>query len=163
MPVSFINERQKVDNIELGNDVILGDFVNLYGCTIGDRTKIGTFIEIQKNVSIGSDCKIQSHTFICEGVKIGNSVFVGHNVSFINDRHPRSVDDDGIMISSIDEWELEGVVVEDNVSIGTSVTIMGGCHIGQGAVIGAGALVLNDIPAGATAVGSPAKIIKLHR
>ena len=120
-----LNENKKsINNVDLGENVVINDFVNLYGCKIGNNTKIGTFVEIQKNAIIGDNCKIQSHTFICEGVKIGNGVFVGHNVSFINDKHPKAVNDDGKLITN--EWNLITTTVEDNVSIGTSATVMGG-------------------------------------
>lgn len=160
MGTSIFNARQKIDNVNIGKDVILCDFINLYECSIGERTKIGTFVEIQRGASIGSDCKIQSHTFICEGVHIGNGVFIGHNVSFINDKHPKAVNDEGNMISLQDEWEMSEINVEDGASIGTSATIMGGCSIGKNAVVGAGAMVLQDVPAGTTVVGNPARIIK---
>lgn len=159
MITSVSNKRQKIEKIEMGEDVWIADFVNLYGCRIGDRTRIGTFVEIQRNATIGSDCKIQSHTFICEGVHIGNGVFVGHNVSFINDKHPRAVNEAGNLIKNKNEWEMSEILIENNVSIGTSATIMGGLSIGEGAVIGAAALVLSDVPAGATVVGNPARII----
>ena len=158
MITSFENDKQKIDNVDLGENVRLGNFINLYGCKIGNNTKIGAFVEIQKNVEIGENCKIQSHTFICEGVKIGNGVFVGHNVSFINDKHPKAMNDDGKLITN--EWNLITTTVEDNVSIGTSATVMGGVSLCTGAVIGAGSVVITDIPAGATAVGNPARIVK---
>ena len=139
--------------MECGENVVIYDFVNLYGCKIGDNTKVGAFVAIQKGAGIGRDCKISSHSFICEGVQIGDGVFVGHNVSFINDRRPRAVDERGAMVR---EWVLEKTVVEDNVSIGTGATILCGVRLGRGAMIGAGAVVTDDVPPGATVVGNPA-------
>ncbi len=147
------------DDVKLGQDVRIYSFVNLYGCQIGDRTKIGTFVEIQKGVKIGSDCKISSHTFICEGVKIENRVFIGHNVTFINDRKPRATNPDG-SLQTKDDWVCEDTVIEEGASIGSSATIMCGITIGQNAIIGAGAVVINDVPNNTVVAGVPAKIIK---
>ncbi len=152
------SDRKIIKDVCCGDNVSIRDFVNLYGCTIGDGTKVGTFVEIQKGATIGKNCKIQSHTFICEGVHIGNGVFVGHNVSFINDVHPRAVDDNGDLIT--DQWQMDETIVEDRVSIGTSATIMAGIRIGKAAVIGAGSVVIHDVPDGATVVGNPARIIQ---
>lgn len=152
-------EKKNINNVKLGEDVKIFDFVNLYGCSIGDRTKVGTFVEIQKGATIGKDCKISSHTFICEGVHIGNGVFVGHNVTFINDKFPRAVNPDGSMQTE-DDWELIETFIKDRVSIGSSSTIMGGITIGENAVIGAGAVVTKDVPPNTVVVGVPAKVIK---
>lgn len=146
-------------DVILGKDVSIHAFVNLYGCTIGDQTKIGTFVEIQKNASIGKRCKISSHTFICEGVTIEDFVFIGHNVTFINDRHPRAVNPDGSMQTDLD-WQVTPTLVEQGVSIGSSVTVLCGVTIGAGALIGAGSLVLGDVPAGEVWAGNPARFIR---
>lgn len=160
MITNIENDYQKIDEVDVGENVKICSFVNLYGCKIGNGSKVGSFVEIQKGSSIGCNCKIQSHTFICEGVHIGNGVFVGHNVSFINDKYPKAVNKDGDLIDSYDEWQLRQTFVEDEVSIGTSATIMGGVTIGKGATIGAGAMVLKDVPPGCTVVGNPAHIVR---
>ncbi len=152
-------EKKNINNVKLGKDVKIFDFVNLYGCSIGDRTKVGTFVEIQKGATIGSDCKISSHTFICEGVHIGNGVFVGHNVTFINDKFPRAVNPDGSMQTE-DDWELIETFIKDRVSIGSSSTIMGGITIGENSVIGAGAVVTKDVPPNTVVAGVPARVMK---
>lgn len=146
-------------NVSLGKDVAIHAFVNLYGCRIGEQTKIGAFVEIQKNATIGKCCKISSHTFICEGVTIADYVFVGHNVTFINDRYPRAVNPDGSMQTELD-WQVTPTVVGERVSIGSSATILCGITIGAGAIIGAGSLVLADVPPGEVWAGNPAKFIK---
>ncbi len=146
-------------DVKLGQDVVLRDFVNLYGCTIGDRTKVGAFVEIQKGVTIGADCKISSHTFICEGVEIEDRVFVGHNVSFINDRYPRATNPDGSMQTAAD-WKVVPTFVKKGASIGTSSTILCGVTIGEGAIVGAGSVVTKDVPAGAIVAGNPARVMK---
>src|SRR5690606_9327928 len=128
------------EDVKLGSDVKIFSFVNLYGCSIGDRTKIGTFVEVQKGVVIGADCKISSHTFICEGVTIEDRVFVGHNVTFINDKTPRATNPDGTM-QSAEDWLCEPTRIEEGASIGSSVTILCGVTIGKNAIIGAGAVV----------------------
>ncbi|GAB4327489.1 MAG: acyltransferase [Flammeovirgaceae bacterium] len=153
------NERQSISNVQVGENVKIFKFVNLYGCTIGDGSKIGSFVEIQKGAIIGKNCKISSHTFICEGVKIGNGVFVGHNVSFINDLLPRAVNPDGSIQTEAD-WQLVETIVEDGASIGTGATILGGIRIGKNAVVGAGAVVTKDVPENAVVVGNPAKVIR---
>lgn len=151
---------QKIaDSVKLGRDVKIYDFVNLYGCSIGDRTKIGTFVEIQKGVRIGADCKISSHTFICEGVEIEDQVFIGHNVSFINDKFPRATNADGSMQTEQD-WKVVPIKVMKGASIGTSATILCGVTIGAGAIVGAGSVVTKDVPAGATVAGNPARLLK---
>lgn len=147
------------DDVKLGADVKIFSFVNLYGCSIGDRTKIGTFVEIQKGVTIGADCKISSHTFICEGVTIRDRVFIGHNVTFINDKVPRSTNADGSMQSE-EDWVCEPTLVEEGASVGSSVTILCGVRIGRNAVIGAGAVVTKDVPENTIVAGVPAKFLK---
>lgn len=145
-------------NVVLGKDVSIQAFVNLYGCTIGDHTKIGPFVEIQKNASVGKRCKISSHTFICEGVTIEDEVFVGHNVTFINDKHPRAVNADGSMQNDLD-WEVIPTVVGRGASIGSSVTVLCGVTIGAGALIGAASLVRSDVPPAEVWAGNPAQFI----
>lgn len=148
-------------NVNLGEGVILGKFINLYGCAIGDGSKIGAFVEIQKDVTIGRLCKISSHTFICSGVSVGDGCFVGHGVMFINDRHPRATRPDGSLETEAD-WADRYVetVVEDGVSIGSNATLMGGVRLGKGAVIGAGAVVTRDVPMGEVWAGNPARFLK---
>jgi len=147
------------DSVHLGEDVSIYHYTNLYGCTVGDGTKVGTFVEIQKNATIGKLCKISSHSFICEGVTIGDGCFVGHNVMFINDRFPASVNGHGELATEAD-WTLETTTIGEKVSIGTGAIIMCGITVGENATIGAGAVVLHDVPSGATVVGNPARIIK---
>lgn len=151
--------KKSLTDVTVGEDVKIFNFVNAYGCSIGDRTKVGAFVEIQKGADIGKDCKISSHTFICEGVKIGDGVFIGHNVSFINDMFPKAINDDGSMQTD-EDWELVKTEIKDHASIGTSVTILGGITIGFNALIGAGSVVTKNIPDNAVAAGNPAKIIR---
>jgi len=152
-------ENKNINNVELGENVIIYDFVNLYGCKIGNNTKIGTFVEIQKNAYIGNNCKISSHSFICEGVYIDDNVFVGHNVTFINDKYPRSTNEDGVLQSEAD-WKVEETVVKKGASIGSSATILSGVTIGENAIVGAGAVVTMDVPANSIVAGVPAKVIR---
>lgn len=152
-------EKKNINNVKLGENVKIFDFVNLYGCSIGDNTKVGTFVEIQKNASIGRNCKISSHTFICEGVHIGNNVFVGHNVTFINDKHPRAANPDGTMQTEAD-WKVIETFIKDGASIGSSSTIMCGITIGENAIVGAGAVVTKDVPPNTIVAGVPAKVIR---
>ena len=147
------------DDVTLGTDVKIYSFVNLYGCHIGDRTKVGAFVEVQKGVNIGSDCKISSHTFICEGVTIKDRVFIGHGVTFINDRTPRATNSDGSMQTE-DDWSCEETVIEQGASIGSGATIMCGITIGENAIIGAGAVVTKDIKSNTVVAGVPAKPIR---
>lgn len=147
------------DDVVLGEGVKIYSFVNLYGCKIGDNTKIGTFVEIQKGVSVGADCKISSHTFICEGVTIEDRVFVGHNVTFINDKVPRATAENGGLQTEAD-WECIPTLIKEGASIGSSVTVMCGITIGKNAVIGAGAVVTRDVPDNSVYAGVPAKFIK---
>jgi UDP-2-acetamido-3-amino-2,3-dideoxy-glucuronate N-acetyltransferase len=148
------------DSVQLGHDVRIAhpDLVNLYGCRIGDGTKIGTFVEIQKNASVGARCKISSHTFVCEGVEIDDEVFIGHGVMFTNDRFPRAGNADGSMQTDAD-WVVVPTVVRRRASIGSNATIVAGVTIGEGALIAAGAVVTRDVPAGALVVGVPARVV----
>lgn len=139
----------------MGNDVKIYNFVNLYGCQIGDGTKIGTFVEIQKGAKIGKNCKISSHSFVCEGVEIEDNVFIGHGVMFINDRFPRATNDDGSMQTE-EDWKLEKTHIKKGASIGSNATILCGVTIGEKAIIGAGAVVTKDVPDGGIAYGNPA-------
>ncbi len=148
--------RRIAPNVKLGKDVRIYAFVNLYGCEIGDETTVGTFVEIQKGVTIGARCKIQSHTFICEGVTIEDEVFVGHNVNFLNDRYPAASNADGSKKTEAD-WTLEKTVVRKRAAIGTGVVILPGVTIGEGAIVGAGAVVTKDVAPGVTVVGNPAR------
>ncbi len=152
-------EKKNINNVKLGKDVKIFDFVNLYGCSIGDDSKVGTFVEIQKNASVGKDCKISSHTFICEGVHIGDGVFIGHNVTFINDKHPRSVNPDGSMQTE-EDWKVVETFVCKGASVGSSATILCGVTIGEGAIVGAGAVVTKDVQPNSVVAGVPAKVIK---
>ena len=146
-------------DVKLGRDVGIYSFVNLYGCEIGDETKIGSFVEIQKGVVIGKRCKIQSHSFICSGVSIEDGVFVGHGVVFINDRYPAAVHPDGRLIQP-GEWECIPTRVCARASIGSNVTVLCGVTIGAGARVGAGAVVVKDVPPGATVAGNPARVLR---
>ena len=146
-------------DVKLGKDVKIYDFVNLYGCEIDDNTKIGTFVEIQKNAKIGKNCKISSHTFICEGVFIEDGVFVGHNVTFINDLFPRALNRDGSMQSD-DDWTCIKTLVKRGASIGSSATILCGITVGENAIIGAGSVVTKDVPPNTIVAGNPAKVLR---
>ena len=145
-----------LNEVELGADVKVFSFVNLYGCRIGDRSQIGTFVEVQRGAVIGSACKVQSHTFICDGVEIGDRVFIGHGVTFVNDAEPRATADGG-GLQTEDDWALQRTVVEDGASIGSGATILGGVRIGTDALVGAGAVVTRDVAPGETVVGNPAR------
>ena len=146
-------------DVKLGKDVKIHAFVNLYGCLIGDGTKVGTFVEIQKGVAIGKNCKISSHTFVCEGVEIQDNVFVGHNVAFINDRFPRAVNPDG-SIQTEEDWTVIPTIVETGASIGSGATILSGVIIGAGSLVGAGAVVTKNIPANEIWAGNPAQFLR---
>jgi UDP-2-acetamido-3-amino-2,3-dideoxy-glucuronate N-acetyltransferase len=145
------------DDVELGDGVRIFSFVNLYGCRIGDGSQIGAFVEIQRGASIGARCKISSHTFICEGVTIEDECFIGHGVMFINDRRPKAVNDDG-SLQGRDDWTCEPTVIRKRASIGSGAIILGGVTIEEGALVGAGAVVTRDVPAGTTVAGVPARL-----
>ena len=145
-------------DVKLGRDVQIYGFVNLYGCEIGDKTRIGSFVEIQKGAKVGARCKISSHSFICEGVELEAEVFVGHGVTFINDRFPRATSATGELKSEAD-WTCERTLVKRGASIGSGVTLMGGITIGENAIIGAGSVVTRDVPAGVTVAGNPARVL----
>jgi len=147
------------EDVKLGKDVKLSKFINLYGCAIGDNTKIGAFVEIQKNAAVGKNCKISSHTFICEGVTIEDDVFIGHSVTFINDSYPRATAGDGGLQTEAD-WTVEPSLVKKGASIGSGSTILANVTIGEKAIIGAGSVVTRDVPAGSIVAGNPAKIIR---
>lgn len=151
--------RKIAPDVKLGKDVRIHDFTNLYGCEIGDETKIGTFVEIQKGAKIGRRCKISSHTFICEGVTIEDEVFVGHNVTFINDLYPRATNEDGSLKTDAD-WKCIATVVKRRASIGSGATILCGVTIGEGAIVGAGSVVTKDVPAGTIVAGNPARVLR---
>jgi acetyltransferase-like isoleucine patch superfamily enzyme len=146
-------------NVMLGENVKLAKFINLYGCTIGDESKIGAFVEIQKNASIGKRCKISSHTFICEGVTIEDNVFVGHGVTFINDSYPRATTSDGGLQTEAD-WKVEPTIIKRGASIGSGATILSNTKVGENAIIGAGSVVTKDVPANAIVAGNPARILR---
>jgi acetyltransferase-like isoleucine patch superfamily enzyme len=147
-----------IDEVIFGDDVVVQSFTNLYGCRIGARTRIGPFVEIQRGAAIGSDCKIQSHAFVCDGVTVGDAAFVGHGVVFINDNLPRATSRRGRLLDDGD-WELRRTVVERGASLGSGAVILGGLRIGEEAVVGAGAVVTRDVPPGATVVGNPARAV----
>ena len=145
--------------VKLGNDVKLSKFINLYGCEIGDETKIGAFVEIQKNASVGKRCKISSHTFICEGVEIEDNVFIGHSVTFINDSYPRSTAASGELQTEAD-WKVEKTLIRKGASIGSGSTILSNLTVGENAIVGAGSVVTKDVPANTIVAGNPAKFLR---
>ena len=157
-PVLQTTQRIAPD-VTLGKDVIVRDFVNLYGCVIGDGSRIGTFVEIQKGVTIGQRCKISSHTFICEGVTIEDGVFVGHNVTFINDLYPKAVNADGSPQTAAD-WAVVPIRVGQGASVGSGSTVLCGVTIGAGALVGAGSVVTRNVPAGEVWAGNPARFVR---
>jgi len=146
-------------DVKLGKDVRLSKFINMYGCSVGDETKIGAFVEIQKNASVGRRCKISSHTFICEGVQIEDNVFVGHSVTFINDSYPRATTAGGDLQTEAD-WKVEKTVVRKGASIGSGSTVLSKITIGENAIVGAGSVVTKDVPANAIVAGNPAKVLR---
>ena len=147
------------DDVQLGENVKLSKFINLYGCSVGENSKIGAFVEIQKNASIGKNCKISSHSFICEGVTIEDNVFVGHNVTFTNDIYPRATTPQGTLQTQTD-WNCTPTLVKSGVSIGSSVTLLCGITIGENSIVGAGSVVTKDVPSNTIVAGSPAKILR---
>jgi acetyltransferase-like isoleucine patch superfamily enzyme len=146
-------------DVKLGRDVKLSKFINLYGCEIGDETKIGAFVEIQKNAKIGNRCKISSHTFVCEGVVIEDNVFVGHGVTFVNDTYPRATTGEGNLQTEAD-WKVERTLVQKGASIGSGATILSNTSIGENAIVGAGSVVTKDVPANSIVAGNPAKVLR---
>ena len=147
------------DDVKLGTNVKLSKFINLYGCSIGNNTKIGAFVEIQKNATVGKNCKISSHTFICEGVTIEDNVFVGHGVTFTNDSYPRATNPGGTLQTDSD-WHVEPTIVKKGASLGSGVTILSNVTIGENAIIGAGSVITKDVPPNTIAVGNPAKVVR---
>jgi acetyltransferase-like isoleucine patch superfamily enzyme len=146
-------------DVKLGQDVKLSKFINLYGCEIGDESKIGPFVEIQKNAKVGKRCKISSHTFICEGVTIEDNVFVGHGVTFINDSYPRATTPEGQLQTEAD-WQVERTIVKKGASIGSGSTILANTTIGENAIVGAGSVITKDVPANSIVAGNPAKVLR---
>jgi len=147
------------DDVKLGKDVKLSKFINLYGCEVGDETKIGAFVEIQKNALVGKRCKISSHTFICEGVSIEDNVFIGHSVTFINDTYPRATSADGNLQTEAD-WKVERTVIKKGASLGSGSTILSRVTVGENAIVGAGSLVTKDVPPNSIVAGNPAKLLR---
>ncbi len=148
-----------IADVEFGEGVVVMPFTNLYGCRIGDESRIGPFVEIQRGAIVGARCKIQSHAFVCDGVELDDEVFVGHGVVFVNDKRPRATTD-GDELQAGEDWELLRTVVERRASIGSGAVVLGGVRIGAGALVGAGAVVTHDVPPGATVVGSPARPVR---
>jgi acetyltransferase-like isoleucine patch superfamily enzyme len=146
-------------DVKLGSNVKLSDFINLYGCEIGDNTKIGPFVEIQKNATVGKNCKIQSHTFICEGVTIEDNVMVAHGVTFINDKYPRATNESG-ELQTEEDWAVEPTLVRKGASIGSGSTILSHVTIGEGSIVGAGSVVTRDVPSKAIVAGNPARVLR---
>jgi len=151
--------RQCLRNVKVGKDVRIFNFVNAYECSIEDGTKVGAFVEIQKNAFIGKNCKISSHSFICEGVNIEDNVFIGHNVTFINDKYPRATNADGGLQTEAD-WKVESTFIKKGASVGSSTTILCGVTVGENAIVGAGSMVTKNVPANAVVAGNPARIIR---
>jgi len=147
------------DDVKLGRDVKLSKFINLYGCEVGDETKIGAFVEIQKNASVGKRCKISSHTFICEGVTIEDNVFIGHGVTFINDSYPRATTAAGGLQTEVD-WKVERTLIKKGASIGSGSTILSKVTVGENAIVGAGSVVTKDVPPNTIVAGNPAKLLR---
>jgi len=160
MSTTVLNEHVCIaPDVKLGRNVKLSKFINMYGCTVGDDVKIGAFVEVQKNASIGNNCKISSHTFICEGVTIEDAVFIGHSVTFINDMYPRATAAGGQLQTEAD-WKVDKTVVKKGASIGSGCTILANVTIGEGAIIGAGSVVTKDVPPHAIVAGNPAKFLR---
>ena len=160
MSTTVLNEHVCIaPDVKLGRNVKLSKFINMYGCTVGDDVKIGAFVEVQKNASIGNNCKISSHSFICEGVTIEDAVFIGHSVTFINDMYPRATAAGGQLQTEAD-WKVDKTVVKKGASIGSGCTILANVTIGEGAIIGAGSVVTKDVPPNAIVAGNPAKFLR---
>ena len=157
--ITINNDKQSLNNVKVGKDVKIFNFVNAYGCSIDDGSKVGAFVEIQKGSTIGKNCKISSHTFICEGVHIEDNVFIGHNVTFINDRFPRATNADGSLQTDAD-WHVEETRIKKGASLGSSVTVLSGVTVGENAIVGAGSVVLKDVPENTIVAGNPAKVIR---
>jgi acetyltransferase-like isoleucine patch superfamily enzyme len=154
-----VNEHCSIaPDVKLGKGVKLSKFINMYGCEVGDDTKIGAFVEIQKNASVGRQCKISSHTFICEGVTIEDNVFIGHGVMFINDIYPRATANGQLQTEA--DWKVERTVIKNGASIGTGATILANVTIGENAIVGAGSVVTKDVPANCIVAGNPAKVLR---
>jgi acetyltransferase-like isoleucine patch superfamily enzyme len=147
-----------INDVDFGEGVVVQPFTNLYGCSLGDETRVGPFVEIQRGVKVGARCKIQSHTFICTGVEIGDEVFVGHGVVFINDKRPQATTTEG-ELQTDEDWTLLPITIERRASIGSGAIVLGGLRIGEGAIVGAGAVVTRDVESGATVAGSPARVL----
>jgi acetyltransferase-like isoleucine patch superfamily enzyme len=145
-----------IEGVRFGSDVVVGPFTNLYGCSIGDRTRVGPFVEIQAGAEVGADCKIQSHSFICDGVTIEDEVFIGHGVVFVNDARPRATTAGGA-VKGPGDWELEPTAIGRRASVGSGAVVLAGIRIGEEAMVGAGAVVTGDVPDGATVAGNPAR------
>ena len=145
-------------DVDLGVDVVVGPFTNLYGCAIGNETRIGPFVEIQRGARIGARCKVQSHTFVCEGVTVEDEVFVGHGVMFVNDKFPRATTGEGALQTG-EDWDLLEIVIERGASLGSGAVVLGGVRVGAGATVGAGAVVTRDVSPGSVVAGSPARIL----
>lgn len=156
--VTINTARQSLNNVKLGANVKIYDFVNAYECSIDDNSKVGAFVEIQKGVSIGKNCKVSSHSFLCEGVDIEDQVFIGHHVTFINDKYPRATNPDGSMQTDTD-WKVEKTRIKRGASIGSGATILCGVTVGENSIVGAGSVVLKDVPPNTTVAGNPARII----
>lgn len=154
-----MEKRNISPDVKLGKNVRIFDFTNLYGCEVGDNTKIGTFVEVQKGARIGANCKISSHTFICEGVDIKDGCFIGHNVTFINDKYPRATNGNG-SLQTEEDWVCIPTIVEEGASIGSSATILCGVTIGRNSIVGAGSVVTKDVPPNTVVAGNPARVIK---
>jgi UDP-2-acetamido-3-amino-2,3-dideoxy-glucuronate N-acetyltransferase len=160
MPTAPVNDapHRLIADVTLGSGVVVHAFTNVYGCSIGDETRVGTFVEIQRGAVVGARCKIQSHSFICDGVTIGDGVFVGHGVMFVNDKRPAATATGGALQTE-DDWQLLATVVEDGASLGSGAVVLGGVTIGEGALVGAGAVVTRDVPPGAIVAGVPARAV----
>ena len=154
-----MSTKKIASSVVLGQNIVLNDFINLYGCKIDDDTKIGPFVEVQKNAFIGKRCKISSHTFVCEGVTIEDDVFVGHGVMFINDKYPRATSDSG-ELQTEEDWEVIHTVVKKGASIGSNATLLCGVTVGAGAIVGAGSVVTRDVPGNTIVAGNPARVIR---